>query len=160
MEIPASLRRWFVVHAAVDLSIALPLLIAPETLLRTLGWASVDSITARLVGAALLAIGVQSWACRAASVETYRVMLNLKLVWSSAAIAGLLIAIGTTPPPAIWVFLALFIAFFGVWFYYRIRIKQIGRMHDLPDDDDGKADNDDGDGDGDDDDDDPAPKTN
>jgi hypothetical protein len=136
MEIPASLRRWFGIHAIVDLLIGLPLLVAPETLLRTLGWITVDPLSARLVGAALLAIGLQSWVGRRAAVETYRAMLNLKLIWSAAAIGSLLVAIGSGAPGASWVFLALFIAFFGIWFYYRVRIKQISRMNDMPDHDD------------------------
>lgn len=135
IEIPAVLRRWFVIHAALDLVIALPLLIAPESFLHSLGWSVVDPLSARLVGAALLAIGGQSWFGRNGSAEAYRAMLNLKLLWSGAAIAGLFVSLGDArTPDAVWAFLALFIAFFGIWFYYRIRIKQIGRMSDLDDD--------------------------
>ena len=135
MEIPASLRRWFVAHAAVDLAVGLPLLVAPESFLRSLGWLTVDPPSARLVGAALLAIGGQSWFGRNDGVEAYRAMLNLKLLWSAAGIYGLVAGLGAehTPGP-IWAFLALFIAFFGVWFYYRVRIKQLSAMQDLPDD--------------------------
>jgi hypothetical protein len=135
LEIPASLRRWFVVHAAVDLVAGLPLLLAPETFLRSLGWLTVDVFTARLVGAALLAIGGQSWFGRHGGVESYRAMLNLKLLWSCAAILGLGASLGAehTPGP-VWIFLAMFIAFFGIWFYYRVRIKQLSAMQDLPED--------------------------
>jgi hypothetical protein len=137
LEIPASLRRWFAVHALVDLLVGLPLLIAPETLLHSLGWVTVDPPSARLVGAALLAIGGQSWFGRKGGVQAYRAMLDLKLLWSGGAILGLGASLGAehTPGP-IWIFLAVFIAFFGIWFYYRIRMKQLGRMRDLPDDPD------------------------
>ena len=135
LEIPAVLRRWFVVHAVIDLLVALPLLIAPETFLHSLGWTVVDPPSARLVGAALLAIGGQSWIGRNGSAAAYRAMLNLKLLWSGGAIAGLFVSLGDAQTPdAVWGFLALFIAFFGIWFYYRIRMKQIGRMSELDED--------------------------
>jgi hypothetical protein len=135
LEIPASLRRWFVIHSLVDLVVGLPLLLAPDSFLRSLGWLTVDPAAARLVGAALLGIGGQSWFGRNARVDVYRAMLNLKLLWSAAAILGLGASLGAEHTPgAIWIFLALFIAFFGVWFYYRIRIKQLSAMQDLPED--------------------------
>ena len=135
LEIPTSLRRWFAVHALVDLLVGLPLLIAPESLLHSLGWVTVDPPSARLVGAALLAIGGQSWFGRRDGVQAYRAMLNLKLLWSAGAILGLGASLGAahTPGP-VWIALAVFLGFFGVWFYYRIRMKQLGRMQELPDD--------------------------
>jgi hypothetical protein len=126
MEIPVSLRRWFVAHGLVDLLFALPLLVAPESFLRALGWQPVDPVTARLVGAALLGIGAQSLLGRNEGPEVYRAMLNLKLIWSAAAIAGLVVSVGNGAPDLAWLFLSLFIAFFGVWFHYRVRLKQIG----------------------------------
>ena len=135
IEIPASLRRWFRIHAIIDLAVGLPLLVAPESFLRSLGWVTIDPPSARLVAAALLAIGGQSWMGRNDGVESYRAMLNLKLLWSAAAILGLGAGLGAQHTPgAVWVFLALFIAFFGVWFYYRVRIKQLSAMQDLPED--------------------------
>jgi hypothetical protein len=123
-EIPASLRRWFVAHFIVDLLVALPLLIAPVATLRLLGWGAVDPVATRLVGAALLAIGGQSYLGRHGSPDAYRSLLNLKLIWSSAAIVALVLGIGGGAPAACWAFLAVFVAFFGVWTHYRVRIKQ------------------------------------
>jgi hypothetical protein len=136
MEIPQTLRRWFAVHAAVDLALAIPLLVAPTTFLRALGWSPIDAVAARLVGAALLAIGAQSFLGRNDGAESFRVMLNLKLVWSASAIAGLLVSVGQGAPPAAWAALSAFIAFFGVWFHYRVRMKQLAaaRDEDLPSD--------------------------
>lgn len=146
MDIPQSLRRAFVLHAVVDLAIGLPLLIAPATFLGALGWITVDPAAARLVGAALVAIGAKSYSSRHAGPETFRTLLDLKLLWSAGAILGLVLAIGDGAPSACWLFLAIFVAFFGVWTHHRIRMKQMARASLLddttPEDDPDAADHD------------------
>jgi len=127
MEIPSSLRAWFIVHAVIDVACGLPLLLVPEMILPRLGWVAVDPVTTRLVAAALLAIGVQSWRGRHAGVEAYRTMLGLKVVWSTAAIVGLTIAIARGAPPVAFLCLAVFLAFCGVWSHHAIRFRQLGR---------------------------------
>jgi hypothetical protein len=64
-------------------------------------------------------------------------MLSLKVIWSSAAILGLCIAIARGAPPLTYLFLALFLAFCGVWSYYAIRLRQFAVARD---DDDGSGD--------------------
>lgn len=132
MEVPRSLRLWFVVHFAVDLLLAVPLLVAPGWLLGVLGFAQADPASPRVVGAALFGIGVQSLIGRNDGPEVFRAMLNLKILWSAAAIVGLLAAVGQGAPPATWAFLATFTAFFGVWVHYRIRFKQLAAASDEP----------------------------
>jgi hypothetical protein len=124
MELPAALRTWFVVHFFTDLLFAVPLLLFPGWLLGLLGWSYVDPVSSRLVGAALLAIGVQSWRTRAAGAEVYRAMLGLKIIWSLGAIFALLMAIAQGAPAASSAFLAIFIAFSGVWIHYAVRLRQ------------------------------------
>jgi hypothetical protein len=133
MEVPITLRRWFVAHFVVDLLVGLPLLVAPGFVLGALGWTTIDPASARLVGAALLAIGGQSYLGRDAGPEVYQAMLNLKILWSSAAICGLVASIGQGAPPAAWAFLSAFIAFAGVWAHYRIRFKQLAAAAALDD---------------------------
>lgn len=123
-DVPLSLRRWFVAHFVVDTLCALPLLLAPGLLLPALGFSCVDPVSPRLVGAALVGIGTQSLIGRNQGVETYRAMLNLKLLWSGTAILGLVMGIADGAPPSTWGFLASFVAFAGVWMHYRIRLKQ------------------------------------
>jgi hypothetical protein len=135
MEVPVTLRRWFVAHFIVDMALGLPLLLAPALLLRPLGWTTIDGPAVRLVGAALLGIGGQSFLGRNAGLETYTAMLNLKIIWSFAAIAGLLVSIGEGAPPAVWAFLSMFLCFAGVWTHHRIRFKQLasaGALDDSP----------------------------
>ena len=128
MEVPRTLRAWFVAHALVDLAAGLPLLAAPELVLRRLGWTCVDPVSARLVGAALLAIGGQSFLGRDAGVDVYRAMLRLKLVWSLSAAVSLFIGIGAGAPPAAWALLSIFICFAGVWLHHAIRFRQLARV--------------------------------
>jgi hypothetical protein len=130
MDIPASLRRWFVAHFVVDLLVGLPLLIMPAKFLGALHWPVVDPVSPRVVGAALLAIGVQSFIGRHDGAEAYRSMLNFKLLWSWAAIGALVIAAAEGAPDAVWAFMAVFIAFSGVWFHYRVRIGQMEEAED------------------------------
>jgi hypothetical protein len=124
MEIPASLRRWFVAHFIVDWLFGLPLLVAPVATLQLLGWTVIDPVATRLVAAALLAIGAQSYLVRNQELPAFRALLDLKLIWSAGAIFGLLIGAGSGAPASSWVILAIFIVFFGVWAHHRIRIKQ------------------------------------
>jgi hypothetical protein len=128
MEVPRTLRAWFMVDALVDVVAGLPLLAAPELVLRRLGWTCVDPVSARLVGAALLAIGGQSFLGRDAGVDVYRAMLRLKLVWSLAAAVSLFVGIGAGAPPAAWALLSIFIAFAGVWLHHSIRFRQLARV--------------------------------
>jgi len=125
MDVPPSLRTWFLVDAAVDVLVAAPLLFAPELTLGHLGWTTIDPIAARLVGAALLAIGAQSYFGRDAGASVYRAMLRLKVIWSFTAAASLFVSIGAGAPPAAWAILSLFIVFAGVWFHHLVRFRQL-----------------------------------
>lgn len=122
-EVPDSLRTWFVVHFVADLAAALPLFVAPRAVLGALGWAAVDPIATRLVAAALLGIGIESLLGRRASAETFRAMLNLKLIWSGSAALGALWSQLDGGPPLGWAVVAIFGGFHTVWLYYRLRLR-------------------------------------
>ncbi len=122
--VPLSLRRWFVVHFALDVAIAVPLLLAPEWLLPRLGWLFVDPVTSRLVGAALMGIGLESLLGRNAGVEAFRAMLNLKIIWSASAILGLGLGLWKGGPPVAGLFMVVFAVFLGIWVYYRLQLKE------------------------------------
>lgn len=92
-EVPQALRNWFLVHFIIDIVFAIPLMFIPVLFLGSLGWQVVDPVAARLVAAALFGIGLESLLCYKAPVETYRSMLNLKIIWSTGAVAGLIISI-------------------------------------------------------------------
>jgi hypothetical protein len=128
MDVPPSLRAWFIVDAIVDFLAAAPLLAAPELMLRRLGWACVDPISARLVGAALLANAAATFASRDAGVEAYRALLRCKLIWCVAGAASMFVAVASGAPSAAWLFLSMFVAFAGVWLHHSIRFRQLDGM--------------------------------
>ena len=118
--VPRSLRFWFVIHFVVDFIFAIPLLVAPVWLLTLFGFDNPDPFTARLVGAALLGIGGESLLGWEGPIEAFRAMLNLKIIWSLAAIGGIILTLIFNDSPLIaYVILLLFAGFGGLWIYYR-----------------------------------------
>jgi hypothetical protein len=110
--IPKSLRTWFVIHFAADMVTGVPLLVAPVAFLSALGWTTVDPFAARMVGAALMGIGIESYLGRNAGVKAYRGMLNLKIIWSGAAILGLVVTMVSIDGPwTVWLVVAIFCVF-------------------------------------------------
>lgn len=123
---PASLRTWFFVHFIIDYIFAVPLFVAPESFLRFFGWTMVDPLASRLAAAALFGIGGASFFVRNADAVTYQHMLTMKLLWSSFAAMGILVSIifDNTPRMA-YIFMLVFIIFFFIWLYYKIRLGKI-----------------------------------
>ena len=112
------LRKWFVLHFVADLVFAVPLLVAPRAFLGALGWTCVDPISARLVGAALAAIGIESVLVRGEGPRVFRAMLTLKVIWSACATVGILASQLQGGPALGWAFLVVFAVFNVVWTYY------------------------------------------
>ena len=126
-KVPKALRTAFVAHFWADWLFAVPLMLAPREFLGLMGWGQVDPFTARLVAAALMGIGTESLLGRDGSLEHYRGMLRLKIIWSSAAIVGIgwsMLEIGGPAPVMAWVVLAIFLGFNGLWLYWWRRIER------------------------------------
>lgn len=122
-EVPRALRVWFVIHFWADLAFAAPLFVAPRWFLGLLGWSAVDPVSARLVAAALLGIGVQSLLGRGEDAATFRAMLQLKIIWSGAAVAGLVWSQLEGGPPLAWLFVGVFAGFHALWIYWRVALR-------------------------------------
>jgi hypothetical protein len=116
------LRTWFIIHFAMDMLFAIPLLLAPVFTMTLFGWTTIDPTTTRLVGAALLAIGIESYLGRNASAEVFEAMLNLKIIWSGSVVVSIIFTLVSGAPPMAWIFLAIFGMFFVVWVYFRLKI--------------------------------------
>ncbi len=127
-NVPVALRRWFLVHFAIDVILAVPIFIAPREVLGSLGWVSVDPLAARLVAASLLGIGLESFLGRNSGREAFKGMLQLKIIWSGFAAIGLAWSVvgGALEYPWIgWVLVVVFVAFHALWWYWRLRIQQL-----------------------------------
>lgn len=121
-SVPNGLRTWFVIHFVADVLFGIPLLFFPRWLLPLLGWNTYDPITTRLVGAALMGIGIESLLGRNADADTFRAMLNLKVIWASSALIAIGFGIAEGAASSAWLFLAIFFVFWCVWVYYRVKL--------------------------------------
>ena len=84
-SVSVALRRWFILHFVVDVVIAVPIFFAPREVLGFFGWVRVDPLAARLAAAALFGIGIESFMGRNAGRESFKGMLQLKIIWSAFA---------------------------------------------------------------------------
>ena len=121
--VPQSLRSWFLVHFVVDMVFAVPLMIAPEWSLSLMRFPVIDPFTTRLVAAALFGIGGVSYLVHKKGKETYVTMLLLKLIWSAAAVIGLVWTLISQPIFMGYVIAGIFAVFFCIWMYYYKMIK-------------------------------------
>ena len=97
-------------------------MLTPTRMLALLGWESVDPFTTRLAAAALFGIGIESYLARNAGLESFRNMLNLKIIWSSTAVIGItlsLIESAQGRPWFSWSILVIIIIFIFLWVYWR-----------------------------------------
>lgn len=121
------MKIWFLIHFVVDILFALPLMVAPTAFLSALGWKVVDPIASRLVAAALLGIGIESLLSVKSPAPTFVGLLNLKIIWSSAAIAGLVVSLvfaAAQTSRLAWAVAGIFLMFDIVWIYWRRRIDE------------------------------------
>ncbi len=126
-EIPKSLKGWFVVHFIADTLFAVPLFIAPVFLLELLNWQSIDPVMARMVAAALFGIGIESLLCIKLGKDAFIAMLNLKIIWSFAAITGFSIGLvqGLFGYTAVGISLLLIFGAFNIlWIYWRVKLNK------------------------------------
>ena len=119
---PILLKTWFIIHFFIDILFAIPLFLFPEEFLTVLDWQNIDPFATRIAAAALFAIGIESWLGRNASVETYKNMLNLKIIWSGMVVIGIIISMYQSSYSTTifeWLLLLTFFCFHCIWLYYR-----------------------------------------
>ena len=123
-EVPKSLRIWFIIHFITDMVFAIPLILFPTSILGLFGLKVGDyGVTARLVGAALIGIGGVSFLVRNQKIENFSVLLSLKILWSLAAVIGLILAIISGAPAMTWLIVIAFSVFSSIWMYYKYNLR-------------------------------------
>ncbi len=118
-----SLRYTFLVHAVVALVFGLPLLIIPGQTLDLFGWAPIDPIMSRLLGAALLALSWGSYrGWRAAVRSDVAILLQVEAIFTVLSVAGILrhLLVGSWPW-YIWMTFIIFVLFAVAWIYHLLR---------------------------------------
>lgn len=126
-SVPDALKKWFILHFAADTLFAIPMFLIPIPFLTLLGWKIVDPIATRMVAAALLGIGIESLLSRNATRDSFKTMLSLKIIWSTAAIialaTGLISGLFTIVFVAVSL-LMVFVLFNVLWTYWFIRLRK------------------------------------
>ena len=97
--------------------------IAPAWFLSFFGFTVVEPVTARLVAAALFAVGGISLLSRKEAVKVYNSLLKLKIIWSVSAIAGLLLSLWQGAPVLLLVVVGIFILFSIACVYYLWKLR-------------------------------------
>jgi len=109
------LKTLFGVHAVVALLVGAPLLVVPGRVLLWLGWAPIDPIVSRLLGAALLAL---AWS----SFRGWQTLSQMEAVFTVLACVGLLrhLLFGRWPLVP-WLVFAVLAAFAAAWIAFLVR---------------------------------------
>lgn len=128
-NIPHALKIWFIIHFIIDILFAIPLLLFPFWVSHILNIPEVDSLAIRLVGAALLAIGISSLLYKDAHIYTYNALLSLKILWSASALLAIVLSFKESVSPAKITILLVFAVFFFVWVYFKIKLKKTIKVH-------------------------------
>jgi len=121
-DVPKYLRLWFLIHFIIDMLFAIPLIFFPKFILEFFNFQGQTAL-ARLVGAALIGIGGMSFFSYKSDRECYKSMLTLKIIWSGAAITGLLCSVFAGESIKLWYLIGIFFIFFLVWVYYKVKLE-------------------------------------
>jgi putative effector of murein hydrolase len=118
-----SLKVIFLVHAVVSALLGVLFLVIPGRFLGWFGWAPIDPIISRLLGAALIALAWSSYrGWRAAERAQVAILIELEAVFCVLASLGMLrhLVMGSWPWYA-WLLFAGFAGFAVAWLYALVR---------------------------------------
>ncbi len=112
-----ALKYTFIVHIVVAVVFGVPLLLLPGRFLELFGWAPVDPLLSRVLGAALLA---QAWSSfrvsMGADAATVMLLLEVNIVFAALSAIGFLRhLLFANYPPMVWFVFALFVVFTIAW---------------------------------------------
>jgi len=115
-----SLKYTFLIHVVVSLIFGAALLLAPGRTLGLFGWAPVDPLISRLLGAALLALAWSSYrGWGASSYEQVSVLVEMEVIFTMFGSLGLLRhLIKAWYPWYVWFVFAVLLVFAIAWTYH------------------------------------------
>lgn len=118
-----ALKITFLIHAIVSAVGGLLLLIIPGRTLLFFGWAPIDPILSRVLGAALLALGWSSFrGWQATEREQVQILVELEAVFTVLACVGLLRhLLFARYLPIVWLLFAVFFIFAIAWIVFLVR---------------------------------------
>jgi hypothetical protein len=120
-----ALKTTFTVHAVVSTIVGALLLLIPGRVLQALGWAPIDPLISRLLGAALLALAWGSFrGARATTRSEVAVLLEMEAAFTVLGCVGWLRhLLFARWPFVVWAFFALLLAFAVAWIVFLVRRK-------------------------------------
>lgn len=123
MTVSKTLNITFLIHALVSFLGGLLLLIIPGRVLLFLGWAPIDPILGRILGAALLALGWSSFrGWQATKRAQVQIVVELEAAFTALACVGLLRHLLFAHYPLIvWLLFAVFFIFAVAWIVFLVR---------------------------------------
>ncbi|MBN1668021.1 MAG: hypothetical protein JW862_13080 [Anaerolineales bacterium] len=115
-----ALKFTFAVHAAVALLFGLPLLVVPGRFLGLFGWAPIDPLISRLLGAALIALAWSSYrGFRSTDSRLGTTLIQMELVFTLLGAIGLLRHLLVAWYPwYVWTLFYILAAFAIAWLYF------------------------------------------
>ncbi len=115
-----SLKYTFLIHVIVSLIFGAALLLAPGRFLGLFGWAPIDPLISRLLGAALLALAWSSYrGWGASSYEQVSVLVEMEVIFTVFGSVGLLRhLLKAWYPWYVWFLLAVLLVFAIAWTYH------------------------------------------
>ena len=120
-----ALKTTFAVHGIVSLVIGALLLVIPGRSLLGLGWAPIDPIISRLLGAALLGFAWSSFrGWRTTERSQVAVVLEMEAVFTALGCVGLLRhLLFARWPLIVWAIFVVLLAFAVAWIVFLLRRK-------------------------------------
>ena len=115
-----SLKYTFLIHVVVSLIFGAALLLAPGRTLGLFGWAPIDPLISRLLGAALLALAWSSYrGWGAISYEQISVLVEMEVIFTVFGSVGLLRhLLKAWYPWYVWFVFTVLIVFAIAWTYH------------------------------------------
>ena len=111
-----ALKYTFIVHGIVGVLVGAPLLLAPGRFLGWIGWAPVDPVISRLLGAASLALAWSSFRGAGAGATMQRILVEMELAFTVLGCVGLLRhLLKAHYPLMVWLTFVVLAAFGVAW---------------------------------------------